>query len=297
MLSLCILTLSSINSIFAQDSTNFIVNTNVIWSGMTTSVPIDPSRWAHSYYIRFREDTIVDNKLYTKVWVSEDSLATDWRLRGLIKEENKKVFYRRLDYAEDLLQYDFSLKKNDTLTVKYADYNMPIKMKVENVDTVSVNGIMRKRMNLVDLYDQVRDTWIEKIGSMKGILKSCFYAAGGIPYLLCVYEDNIRIYNNSKYNECFYTTRSFINSAKALDMAQMEVFPNPFNHRFTINSNAQLKSLEVFDALGFGIFKRVYSSSCFVDDILLENSPEGLYLLKVTTRDCQTKVCKIQKIN
>jgi hypothetical protein len=280
---LFILTLSSINSIFAQDSTNFIVNTNVIWSGMTTSDPFDPS-WAHSYYIRFREDTIIDNKLYTKVWESEDSLATDWRLRGLIKEENRKVFYRGLNHAEDLLQYDFSLKKNDTLTVTYADYNMPIKMKVENVDTVSVNGIMRHRISLVDLHNRVRDTWIEKIGSMKGILKSCFYAAGGIPYLLCVYENMNKIYGNTLYPNCYYTEKSINNAVQVSLHQKMSVYPNPVLGELFVqpsSANDESYTLEMFSVKGELVKTECLEAGSNLYRINTGSLRNGIYFLRL----------------
>lgn len=201
----------------ASKKTNFIVNEGVIWSGMNIYKDVSGKDSVASYHIRMNGDTVLNDRTYTKVWQSNDSLAEYWQIRGLIREENKKVWFHFLgdDGYVDHLLYDFSLGKGSTQLM--SSVNKPWfyeTYKVTEVDSVLINGVKRLRIQLENMSNR-KITWIEKIGSLKGILNSFYVDGDENKQLLCVTENNNQIYSNELYPKCYYTENSLLGSAES----------------------------------------------------------------------------------
>ena len=68
--------------------------------------------------LKVSNDTMINGTIYQKIISSFDSLASNWSLEALVREDTatKKVFRRISD--NDYLLYDFNLKPKDTVYVE-----------------------------------------------------------------------------------------------------------------------------------------------------------------------------------
>jgi hypothetical protein len=181
-----------------------LVDSSKKWSGMNCG--IDPSVSfgpfdCETSFIRFSEDTTINNVTYLKVYKS-DTLQQTWELQGYIREniEEKKIYFMNL-YGIEGLMYDFNIQVNDTVEVEntyYPGWLYPLIC--NNIDSILIGNEYRKRFYLID-DDIIIDTWIEGIGSEYGILQSTWFVFGATNDLLCYYENDSLIYI-APYNDC-----------------------------------------------------------------------------------------------
>jgi hypothetical protein len=264
--------------------THTIVNANTQWAGLNVKFTNTAADSLFSYSIRFEGDTICNYIPYTKIWQSSDSLSEHWKLYGLIREEYKKTWYLPLDEVEEHLLYDFSVTPEQTISVTNSS-GFAIQMKVTGVDSVEVYGVNRLRIQLKGMYnDSITDTWIEKIGSMHGILSSCYDIPGWKNNLLCVKENGNTIYTNQTYPNCFYSQNSLTKNEQLLFQNNIEIYPNPASDNLFIdNKNDRRVKLQIrFCNLNGGIiYNKVVSGYHNAIDISM--IPSGLYLIQIIT--------------
>jgi hypothetical protein len=266
--------------------TDFIVNEGVIWSGMNIYKDLSGKDSVASYHIRLNGDTVINDKTYIKIWQSVDSLARYWQIHGLIREENKKTWYHFLgdDGYADYLLYDFSLEKGETRLMASVDSPWFYEScKVTEVDSVLIDGVKRLRIQLVNMSNQ-EITWIEKIGSLKGILNS-FYADGNEnKQLLCVTENNNQIYSNTLYPNCYYTPNSLLVNIQRPLCEGIAIYPNPVSNKLYVdNKNGKQVKLQIilFDVNGHIIYSKNVSDLYNVIDF--STIPDGLYFIQIIT--------------
>lgn len=88
------------------------------------------------------------------------------------------------------------------------------------------------------------------------------------------------------------TSGSFLNNDSFNQLKTISVYPNPTNNilNLTIDTNAKV---EIYNLLGKVIaIKNINVGNSKID---LSNYPSGMYLLKVTNENNQTKTIKIAK--
>ena len=96
--------------------------------------------------------------------------------------------------------------------------------------------------------DYVYATWIENIGSLKGL----FYPTGMVGVgagreLLCYYQNNDLIYKNPVYPECYYDKPEEIITFRQPDIG-VSVYPNPVETHLNISSpNEIILSVKLVD--------------------------------------------------
>ena len=140
------------------------------------------------------EATVKDGKTYMKMHRSEDDLTVTYDA-GLLREEDRKVYFFDSDREEEHLLFDYSLKTGDTYETYSYDEQRMVSYKVVSVGDYW-EGPKIVRYN----YDQVADsmttqyrylrkwtvcraddnslqkTWIEGVGSLEGPLANLYDA-------------------------------------------------------------------------------------------------------------------------
>jgi hypothetical protein len=153
-------------------------------------------------------DTNINSLFFNKLFTSNEQVPTSWNLSYLIREDtNKRIWLRGLSNEDEFLLYDFSVVQGDSIQVGYFE---PIYLHVDSISSIMINSSLRKQywMSYNGLTDY-QETWIEGLGSDKGIIWSgSALLIGGWTYLLCVHEDDELIYMNPDYNVCYLLTSS-----------------------------------------------------------------------------------------
>jgi hypothetical protein len=186
---------------FSQVNT-FIVDTTKTWSVLIGEYPFSGSRQStHTY--KFQGDTTVNEKLFKKVYETTDSTEQVWGFSNkLVREESGNV-YLNSNGSEDLI-YNFNITKGETISLlnMFGETNDWV---VDTIDSVEVSGTLLKRITL-KLHDYLTDYWIEGIGSTLGIIYSGNFVIDFSTNLLCATQQNLTIFNNPEYNDCYIFT-------------------------------------------------------------------------------------------
>ena len=191
----------------AQTTNNTIVNDNSSWAVLHYNpYPLmeELPTYVGTSYIYFEGDSVFNDLIYKKVY-SSDRLHEKGGYNGLIRENDKKTYFIPKNSNEECLIYDFSLE-HGTL---YEDYSLESGYSMGpllvGVDSIDINGSLKKRIRFSLLNEQIVETWIEGVGSLSGILypTSGWFYSGGKSDLLCYYQYNDLIYKNY-LPECYY---------------------------------------------------------------------------------------------
>ena len=222
---------------------------------------------------KFEGDTTIDNINYLKVYLSTEEIPINWVFRGCIREDqDKKVFLR--EYEMDFLKYDFGVELGDTVIV-YSNMT-PISTQVLSIDSVYLFGSYRKKISLGYIPDfNFHETWIEGIGSNRGILQSgTSNWMGGWYWLSCMTDNGELVYINPNINSCYLISTGI----EEINSNELEIYPNPTSNRLTLKfpDPKIIKSISISDLEGSIIKELEYST-----EIDLIGIPSGIYFLKL----------------
>jgi hypothetical protein len=143
-------------------------------------------------------------------------------------------------------------------------------------DTI-VNSVNYKKLfNSNDESPDYEETWIEGLGSDKGIIW-CGTAniVGGWTYLLCVHKNNELTYMNPEYNFCYFVNTDISEETKVA----VQIYPNPAKNTISIFIPEKIKfeSVSLFNLSGQIVIELDPKNTCF--DISAVKP--GIYLLKI----------------
>lgn len=267
-------------ALITTDSNAQLLDTNTIWSERGKK---------YSYVV---DDTLtMNNKLYHRINKHTDttiSYANTIDETYLIRIDGDSVMRYDQFRNEDVLIYDFSLSVEDTITV----YPLPdvvndsVLLRCENVDTVSVMGIQRRRLTMRTLdpdpyYQNDIEYWYWGIGSDLGLLMA---GRQGVPmaldsyapHLYCCHKVFDQVYQTSLFNGCHNTAS--IENHNLND--NIELYPNPIasGQTFTIKiANDQVEQIRIFNFQGKQIFHRSLKNK---SEITIDKALEsGVYLI------------------
>lgn len=262
-----------------------IVDNQKQWSILTGHCLPDYTTYTTTFF-KFDEDTIIEGKLYQKVFISEDEYQEEWYFYGsFIREENKKVYLREY-YGEEGLIYDFNLHLGDMVEVNNPRAISEVSLVLTEIDSVETSDGYRERWKLTNVEFMISEYWIEGIGSMNGVLNSSTEVFGGLCgtyILLCEEESGSTIYLNPEYEFCYYLLLD--------DAAETEVQEHSFDiiYRPT-NQVVELvfyerenRNVHLTDINGRKI-SRVQSAENNVR-LSLMGSSKGLYIISVVQSD------------
>lgn len=237
--------------------------------------PFDTTYFTVNYYIT--GDSIHNNNEYKKLFTSDEETPTYWTLKGIIREDSsKKVWYKRIFDENEVLLYDFSLMAGDSLKL---GFDTTIYYLVDSISTEIVNGLQRDKF-WISQYDYYwHETWIEGIGSNKGIINGAMASAvGGWTYLLCMSENGELIYMNPNYESCYLITGINDNEKPII-----QIYPNPVKNLLRIENinNIEIGSISLINLNG-QIVKQFNSLKNQLD---ISDISSGLYILKISYKN------------
>ena len=255
-----------------------------LWS----MVNINCQPWGTSYtshYLKLAGDTMIEGIAYKKMDYSDDETQQIWyEYGGFIRETpDGKVYYRRSGVDEGLI-YDFGATLGDTVHVINQELvPEPLQMVVILEDSILLEDGWHRMMVLEDEDFPGQETWIEGVGSLSGIVKSClnaFASACGDYDLLCSSDDGISIYINPQYPACWYVSTRIDDD---LSLDELKVYPNPVQGILNIEGDF-LRSSETFEVRLIDISGRIIlETNISSPQIDLGNLQQGVYFLQVQT--------------
>jgi len=188
-----------------------IVNDNNSWATLCYGFGYEGTICnVETEYTFFDGDLIIDDKSYKQIYSCYDKLHQNIIYKGLMREENQKVYFFPVDAEKEYLIYDFSLEEG--MRIDYEDYigflDFPLPLFVKSVDFIEINGEMKKRIQLTfdSSSNWIVDTWISGIGSMNGILYPCYtrFIGGVFRSFLCYFQYDELTYKNPEFDNCYY---------------------------------------------------------------------------------------------
>ena len=325
LLSFLFFLLSTISS--AQEYTPFYMD-NARWVTITYYPTLGPEESQSFSEVYTLNDTTIEDKVYKTIagryLCQRTSFNGNWRYTqnpdtsgiviGAIREENKKVYFRRfereksmdgafpfheLPLGKDHLLYDFNIEEGDT--IHFSDY---VREDVSSGDTtyhrfsfftivfVELEPFLNHRRFWVHnssaygFPDDYSDL-IEGIGSDHG-----FFG----PYdsylrdLTCFSVDGEPI----GFLGCDPCQREMSTSTKEPNKEiQLEIFPNPVSSALNVSMKANFKinQIQILDSMGKLILENDYSESEI--QVYLSNIEPGFYFIKVKFENGYEHIKKI----
>lgn len=238
-------------------TSQILVDTNKVWS--TLSCVIVPEQECSSSWIKFTDDTLINNIEYKKVLRSDEEFQLYWYSYGFIREDStKSVYWKMILNSDDRFLYDFNVDLGDTIYCSYIGFAI-----VDSIDSVQISNELKKRYFLRHGYDLIEEIWIEGLGSLYGILTSFSGSGGGMRHeLLCFIENDTIKYTHPDYNTCYYSTVGI--TQKEGGNETINLFPNPSND--FINIDIENSSNKTFQLIIINIFGNT------ITDIPFKNS-------------------------
>lgn len=198
------------------------------------------------------------SKLFSAVQSSAQQNSEFW---GLLREEEKKVFYRGggflfNDFNEkEVLLYDFNTEAGDT--VFHTDHTSDFSVIIE-IDSVLIGENYRKRykVNQARGYYHEFEYWIEGIGGVKdGLLTAVTDVTTCGQHFwefICFEQEGETIYLNETYSDC-QASKSINSVEENAELNFVTLAYNRVNNSLTINRNAykgKFSNMEVFNMNG-----------------------------------------------
>lgn len=219
-----------------------------------------------------------------KIYTNGDSLNISTYLIALIRQdpETGKVYGIRWRDTVERLLYDFNLSIGDTVRIWPADGSDGGDLVVDEIDTVKMGGVYRKRLLLYGIMGSgLHEYWIEGIGSTYGLLGSgrsgTYVTDIHYPYLQCYLEDDNIIYKDPYAKRCFIPLPSGMGQQSEQDTP--EFYPNPTRGEVRIKGLVRTWECTVYDGQGEVVFfKKLNSSNDFLD---IKHQPDGTYHIVV----------------
>lgn len=250
--------------------------------------------WYGDEYIFMNGDTIVNNIEYTKLnFRLMDAYSTSEGLYGLLREENKKIYFKIihedvLAFMEDtseFILYDFNLNIGDSFQI-VDSYGNEYSTIVLDSDSVQLhNGEYRARL-LLDEIDNICGSmeWIEGIGNVAyHPFYSNFVCFEHSLNFLCYHANN-----DTLWGECPVIAN--VDEIKNDYIA--EVYPNPSKNELNITD----KSFENSKYLIISTSGIVMLSGTVINSkINIQSIANGIYYLAILEDD-KRSILKFVKI-
>jgi len=247
----------------------------------------------YHYFALKDNDTIIKGNHYQKLYLSNDTIFTEDKFCGGLREENKKVYYysvaplnctnRPVPVDTEIILYDFNLKLGDTITRDEFRIRIPGILIVLKIDSMLVGDQYRKVYNFGDTLGNLLSgaQWVDGIGGLSGLLADIGYSFNndlGSDLICFIHEDEVLFHNYMP--EC-YNSNNPIAVQLLKNESQIKIIPNPAFSSVQIEfENLDYKSLIISDQSG----KKLKEYNLRGKSFLVINKEElsnGLYLISV----------------
>lgn len=253
------------------------------------ALPTADAVWVESFYIgpgyphegKLTEmrssdpDTLIGGQTYRRVRGYH---------HGAIREDLQgRVYFVPPGTDSEVLVYDFDVLQGDEREVYHWMFGM-VEVVVSFVDTITINGIPRKRIGFGEVSDPWV-AWIQGIGSTGGFLDPCRCASvSGMTSLVCMSVDGTVQYGSSVGSAEDCAIYLGLESDGPMRRT-LVVHPNPGSDRLMIERPDQLRgtvTLNVRDMRGVIIGSWQVNEGSF--SIYPDPWPAGLYLIELVDK-------------
>lgn len=245
--------------------------------------PFDSSCYTVNYLMY--GDSILNTMEYKKFYISYEETPINWTLNGFIREDSlKRVWYRRIVDTSEVLLYDYSLLTGDSLKL---GFDTTFYYTVDSITTETVSDSLRKKYWISQENYNWNETWIEGVGSNRGIINSATATlVGGWSWLLCMSDSGNLVYSNPNFTSCYINT-----DVEEIYKPVLRIYPNPTSNtiNFTLPDNEDYEII-IYDALGSNAFStplRQCSGQALevtfegeVCNIDVSSLPSGIYFIE-----------------
>ncbi len=260
-----------------------LVDTNKVWNNLIL--------WAdgvssNNYTVKFTSDTVINSLHYKKVL----QIGFDEAPVKYIREDStEKVFYKYYPDSAEALLYDFNIGLNDTFTINTIPA-YPVKLIADTIDSVKISGKLRKRIYLSWVQTgAVNDTWIEGIGSLRGVLTTFNLGLSNSQndVLLCFTENDTLKYINPEFSTCSYSGVG-IQGYNANNNA-VEIFPNPVTDNLQTQTGTgsevriEKSEIRIYDIIGNLVLEKSITEN--KTNIDISALPDGVYIVHVKSEE------------
>lgn len=279
---------------YSQDYYPLVENEKA-WSVMVVHVNY-PNWWdttATTLNCYLSGDTIFNNVAYTKLLFSDEPAPVSWNLAGFMREDvDHKVWMKDAGTSDEILLYDFALAAGDSTILGNSSGAF---LHVDSITSILVNGSPRQKYHLSTKqgYDY-HETWIEGVGSNKGIIFSgTVYWTGGHYWYLCMTHNGELVYQNPNYNFCYFTNVSI----QETDNPVFQAYPNPSGTGSVVlsfgNQAVGNTMLKVFDMHGQQVHTQNISSHQHAINLSTTDWSAGVYIAAIFSDGLLIAKCKI----
>lgn len=259
----------------------------------------------HNYALKDK-DTIIHGKHYQKLYHSFDTIFTEDKVCGALREENKRIYYYSIDSLinlstpipldTEIILYDFNLQVGDTITAdQYRIRWFHEDLVVAKIDSIPIGTKYQKRYTFGDLYGHIFNTeqWVEGVGCRRGLLSDL----GDIPtndwnsWLICFIQDGEMLYHDNGFVGCYHTNPNAVSLLN--NGSKIKVYPNPVYSTIRIElDNPEYKKLIISDQSGNNLteYDVKEKHSLVIDRGELSS---GLYFISVYNKKGNIKTLKM----
>lgn len=220
--------------------------------------------------------------------VRNDSLHGKYGKEALLYEDTTagimEVYRFHSGSIQDTVRYDFSLNQGDTIVVKGPLSNQPSALMADSVFyKTDFRNVQRKVIRLVGAdpnnwcHNLPVGEWIEGIASMASLgypYHDCYATIEAGFTLKCVYDSTVKIYGDT-VQQCYKL------SSPTHELLRFEIFPNPIDKWFQIETELPLKELRLYDLQG-KLLLHQKDPEKWLDVSALK---PGLFILEVVDQD------------
>jgi hypothetical protein len=262
---------------------------NALWNVLTTGRMGYPHEWQTKYTLG---DTVEFKGLKYLELISE----VDWYLGAIggLREDTltKKIYY--YDYNQEVVLYNFSLNVGDTIFYGKESTNpQSVYYKVvDSIGTIELNGEQRKKWSLTTSMYNMKDIWIEGIGSvirfgLMNPLKPDFPTDASSTYFGCFKYGNIFYFNREATNSVDCPCSRWLVSVPEVKSESdgVKLYPIPTKDKLNINlGNTTYDYLEIYSCNSKLIEKTKIDSRETIE-LNLDNFGKGVYFIKFSGKD------------
>jgi hypothetical protein len=249
-------------------------------------------------------DTIIKGKSYHKLYHSYDTIFTEDKLCGGLREENKRVYFYSIDSVTclnapipidtEIILYDFNLKFGDTITedtYRIRHLNM---LDIEKIDSIMVGTEFRKRYYFgwyggIISYEQ----WIEGIGCYRGLLSDI----GDWPindwniWLVCFIPNREVLYHSTQFPNCYNKNPNVVQLIE--NKSKIKIAPNPAGSTLKIELNkTDYQKLILTNQTGREL-RQYQLEGIQTLSIERDKLPDGIYFFSVYDKKGEIQTLKI----
>ncbi len=288
-------------TVLAQDNKSDYQYQPFIMDGSCEWVNAEPYNASGTVNHITKEDTIISEKTYRKIYSYTCKNPNVKTYRGAVREENKAIYYvsRHNDNTNEYKIFDFNLKVGDRINYNHPEnfqISRPLILEVSKIDTVKSNNIWRRVYSFIDhTYNENsfewKDAWIEGVGAEQDFLTPFMdipTCCGGPSYLCGVVQNETLIHGSC-------TCERWDVGIDKNEIPPFIIKQNPIENKIlSIEAgHTKFQLIEIYSMEGISVLTQDISLHSAAFEISLRNIEQGTYIIILTKENGDRESGKI----